>query len=569
MKKIISLLMSLIVSASAILTPLCAFAGESVQALIEKGFPHEYAEKISVLSEKYPMWSFEPFNTGLDFYSAVNGERSVHSKQLIQKTSLTNESFMCNCSSCFSNGSHIVFEASDWVSASENAVAYFLDSRNFINEEKIWQFETTKYNPSQTRQGVEAILSGTWMHDSSISYYDSASQLQSLDINYSEAILEAAENSDMSAYYLASKIVQEVGGAQPTAYGACGTVSEYDGKYKGIYNYYNIGANTGAVDGLEYASKSNEEYLLPWNNPYKSIVGGAKIISEGFSKYQSTPYLQKFNVNSESGKLYYNEYMANVEGASREATRTYDAYLSVGDISSPKTFLIPVFNNMPQSTENGVCSGVAFNHPAVMTNSYLNVRSIPSTSGALVAKLPQNIQVTILEKADKWYKICFVNNGVQTVAYGASGYFSLVHNYNGGKYCIYCYCQNPDYQEPVAVIPPSPPESTQTVTAPSQSSVKKPKSTSIKKLTKGKKSFKVTWKKVSGVSGYQVQYSTSKKFTKKTTKTKTYNSNKSFTKTISKLKSKKKYYVRVRAYKTVNGKRIYSSWSKVKSITTK
>ncbi len=99
------------------------------------------------------------------------------------------------------------------------------------------------------------------------------------------------------------------------------------------------------------------------------------------------------------------------------------------------------------------------------------------------------------------------------------------------------------------------------------------KKSSIVKLTKGKKSFKIKWKKVTGAKGYQVQYSTSKKFAKKGTVTKTYSGNKKFTKTIKKLKSKKTYYVRVRAYKTkkVNGKtiKLYSGWSKSKSIKTK
>ena len=88
-----------------------------------------------------------------------------------------------------------------------------------------------------------------------------------------------------------------------------------------------------------------------------------------------------------------------------------------------------------------------------------------------------------------------------------------------------------------------------------------------------KKAFKVTWKKISGVSGYQIQYSTSKKFTKKTTKAVYSKGNKKYTKTVKKLKSKKKYYVRVRTYKKVNinGKtfKIYSKWSKVKTVTTK
>ena len=100
----------------------------------------------------------------------------------------------------------------------------------------------------------------------------------------------------------------------------------------------------------------------------------------------------------------------------------------------------------------------------------------------------------------------------------------------------------------------------------------KPKATSIKKLTKGKKKFKVAWKKISGVTGYQIQYATDKKF-KKNKKTVTVKGSKTTSKTISKLKSKKTYYVRVRTYKTVkvNGKstKVYSSWSKVKSVKTK
>ncbi len=96
----------------------------------------------------------------------------------------------------------------------------------------------------------------------------------------------------------------------------------------------------------------------------------------------------------------------------------------------------------------------------------------------------------------------------------------------------------------------------------------KPKKTSIKKLSKGKKKFTVTWAKVSGVKGYQIQYSSNKKF-KKNNKSVTVTKQKKTKATVKKLKSKKKYYVRVRTYKTVNGKKIYSSWSKVKSVKTK
>ena len=100
----------------------------------------------------------------------------------------------------------------------------------------------------------------------------------------------------------------------------------------------------------------------------------------------------------------------------------------------------------------------------------------------------------------------------------------------------------------------------------------KPKATSISSLTAGSKKFTVKWKKqATQTTGYQVQYSASSKFSK--AKTVTVGKNTTVSKKISKLSSKKKYYVRVRTYKTVkiNGKsiRIYSGWSKAKTVTTK
>ena len=100
----------------------------------------------------------------------------------------------------------------------------------------------------------------------------------------------------------------------------------------------------------------------------------------------------------------------------------------------------------------------------------------------------------------------------------------------------------------------------------------KPKATSISSLKVGSKKFTVKWKKqATQTTGYQVQYSASSKFSK--AKTVTVGKNTTVSKKISKLSGKKKYYVRVRTYKTVkiNGKsiRIYSGWSKAKAVTTK
>ncbi len=91
--------------------------------------------------------------------------------------------------------------------------------------------------------------------------------------------------------------------------------------------------------------------------------------------------------------------------------------------------------------------------------------------------------------------------------------------------------------------------------------------TSITSLSAKDNGFKVKWKKRANITGYQIQVATDKKF-KKNAKTVVVKKQKTTTATIKKLKSKKKYYVRIRTYKNSNNKKIYSPWSKVKSTKT-
>ena len=96
-----------------------------------------------------------------------------------------------------------------------------------------------------------------------------------------------------------------------------------------------------------------------------------------------------------------------------------------------------------------------------------------------------------------------------------------------------------------------------------------PKSTKLSKVSAKKKGFEAKWKKQSTqTKGYQIQYFTDSKF-KSGNKTVTVNKNSTTKKTISKLKAKKKYYVRIRTYKTVGKQKYYSDWSKSVKVTTK
>jgi hypothetical protein len=165
---------------------------------------------------------------------------------------------------------------------------------------------------------------------------------------------------------------------------------------------------------------------------------------------------------------------------------------------------------------------------------------------------------------------------------------------NNEEFCLVCHkAKNPNYTTTTTTTsaPTTQPPATssmQPTTKPTATKASKPtknakkvsgnwvdskyKKASISKLSKGKKAITVRWKKVSTIKGYQIQLATDKKF-KKNKKTVTISKQKTTKTTVKKLKAKKKYYVRIRTYKNVKyqGKtiKVYSSWSKVKTVKTK
>lgn len=219
------------------------------QYLLEQGFPESYAAKLTALHEKYPNWEFKVYNTGLDWQTAVNGERDPHSKQRIgvyESKSLPAD-YLCSCSKC----KGVVQDSS--YAASEKAVKYYMDPRNWLDEKHIFQFETTNGGSGQTREGVESILKGTWMYNSRVRYTNTygTQMLYDSTLKYSDIIMQAAAKSGLAPYYIASKIKQEVGSSSSSyAGGSRGTVMPF----QGIYNYFNIGAYNGANDGLAWAA---------------------------------------------------------------------------------------------------------------------------------------------------------------------------------------------------------------------------------------------------------------------------------------------------------------------------
>lgn len=150
---------------------------------------------------------------------------------------------------------------------------------------------------------------------------------------------------------------------------------------------------------------------------------------------------------------------------------------------------------------------------------------------------------------------------------------------NNFKYCSRCLIENPNYEEPQSLSVNEKKDEVNSILIPSQTenttfcynTEVKLKTPSVSKIKKYKKAAKIHWKKIPNATGYQIQYSTDKKFSRKKTINVDGSKNTAFT--VKKLKSKTKYYFRVRAYRITYNNSVKtknnSSWSKTKSITVK
>lgn len=494
MKKFISLAMSAVMFFSSVAVGTVAQAGTVEDNLRAQGFSESYIEDLAALQKAHPNWKFVAFKTGIDFDDAVKGE--------LAGTPTT-----------------------------ETNLRAYLDPRNWLNEKYIFQFESIKKSDAvQSVSSVNAILKNTWMANSKINYFDTQGISKTVtEVNtYADAMIKASNYTNMSANYIAAKIRQENGGATYSATAVCGTRPPF----QGIFNYFNIGAYTTAMDGLAWAAgflKANKDTVLydgtnataspivtvsngqrmtyvkedgeyyrvtlynelgngkyedketgyilksdvnttymgnygrPWTDPNKAIYYGAKYIANGYLTYQYTMYLQKFNVNAQSGNLYRHEYMTNVSGAASEGYHLYSGYSNAGLLNSAHTFYIPVFNNMPNDNSN-----ITTTVPTTTTKNYT----------------PAKVKLTSLT-ALKGHKI------------------------------------------------------------------------------------KAKWNKCStSATGYQIYWAKDKKFKKVVAKTTTKGRSK-VTYTGKNFTKGRKYYVRIRAYKKAGGKTYYGPWSNIKAKTAK
>lgn len=331
-------------SATPLVSDVATLTDAEFEARLEKeGFPATYVSRLVALHRNYPNWDFKAYKTGLNWSDVIKAETKVGLNLVPVSKSYDWKSTATGAYN-WAKDAYIPFDGTTWVTASEKAVKYYMDPRNFMDERGIFQFESLAYQKgTHTQTGVENILKNTPMYQKAYSYTSSGKKVSE---KYSKTFMTAAAKSGVSPYHLASRVKQEVV-LSPTQMSS--SVSGNVAGYKGIYNFYNIGASDSAgggavAKGLKWASTGNT-YSRPWNSPYKSIVGGATYIGKNYiNRGQNTLYLQKFNVTSNS--RYTHQYMSNVEAPNSEATKVKNAY-GDGKKDVPLVFSIPVYNNMP------------------------------------------------------------------------------------------------------------------------------------------------------------------------------------------------------------------------------
>lgn len=291
-----------------------------------KNFPESYKPYLRMLHAKHPNWVFVSDNTNLKWEDAAEAESQ-------KGTSAISHLYPSLIFKDEANPNGIVVDGYNWYAPAKDAVKYYMDPRNFLNEKGIFMFESLSYN-SNGDQSVQSVLQGSFMSGSFTE--------EGYTKTYAQAFIDAAKEANVSSVHLASRALQEMGTTMSSA--ASGTVEGYEG----YYNFYNIGAYSGEdnyLKGLEYAKNNG------WSSRQKAITGGAFVIGNNYiAKGQDTIYFQKFNVSG-NRKLnaYTHQYMTNIMAPTSEASKIFDSYKSSNKLTNSYTFTIPVFEGMPQN----------------------------------------------------------------------------------------------------------------------------------------------------------------------------------------------------------------------------
>lgn len=304
----------------SILGPSNIYGGNLSDADFEKylasqGFPEKYKVKLRELHKQHRNWGFVAYHTNINWNDAL-------ARETRSGVSLVHSSY----GSAYRSGSKQIEPG--WYNADSGVVAYFMDPRNFLTEDRIMMFEDLTYKPAYHTAGVvSTILAPT--------------KLPSCGFT-ANMFVDAGAQNNVSPVFLASRARQEVGGGSDAINGSTILGTK-------VYNPFNIGAFGGTNplhEGLVYA------YAAGWTTQAKSVTGGAAELSKYYiSKGQHTIYYQRFNARNGASSIGTHQYMTNIHAPYNEGYNTKASYAKYGIMNQPLVFEIPVYIGMPSKTK--------------------------------------------------------------------------------------------------------------------------------------------------------------------------------------------------------------------------
>ncbi len=399
----------------------------------------EIYTNIQELKTSHPNWNFTILYTGLDWNTVLANETTaVHTRSLLYYTLAKGNAADWVCPDCGLN----LKENGSWYCASNKTVSYYMDPRNWLNEDYIFAYETLSFNEGvHTLEGVKSILAGSFMDTDTISFLNVEGGTEVLNKSYAQIIYEAGKINNVSPYHLAARIRQEQGNGGSSLISGNYTYTDSETgvstTYTGYYNYFNVGASGSSTpeiikNGLERAKSSG------WTNPEYAIHGGASFLKGGYiGNYQDTLYLQKYHVDSASKySLYNHQYQQNVSAPYTESLDVYDAYESLGILNNSFNFIVPIYENMPNTASVKPGRKISLHTENVVVNtlySPLTVRSGPSINDKEKGKVPKGTTIVRIERAEEissdgryWDKIFYNNGSEALIGYASREYLKDV-----------------------------------------------------------------------------------------------------------------------------------------------
>ena len=293
---------------------------ESFEAKIQK-FPESYRQSLRYIHSLYSHWHFRIMYSNHSFEDAA---KAYQKKALIasDKNSLIE--------------STKIIEGKVWRKANIDTVRYYLDPRNHLSASQSVMFEQQTLNKEETLNDARKMLADTFMTG-----MEPTSNKKWETLYYQAALKYNISLSNL----IARAIVEQA--AKETKSGGAGNIGGHargDKSGKIYYNIFNIGANSGAQDGIDYAKKQG------WDTREKAINGGADYLSRKYIQSgQDTLYLQRFDIHYKN--LGTHSYMTNIMAPVNEAKHMFDGYMNIKNENITRRLLIPVYLNMPKNTD--------------------------------------------------------------------------------------------------------------------------------------------------------------------------------------------------------------------------